>query len=121
MQGLLFLAFIALGCLFAHIGLWHFFLAPDADRSLGAIVWFLFCVSPLLASLPGLYLGRVLSTFFLCMASLLYFTHGVVVAFVGPMAFWGWLEIVFALWLCTSTALLVRRLREAEPDRWRTK
>ncbi len=82
------------------------------------IIWFIVQILPLLVTLPGLITGQVRSTFVLCLVSLLYFIHGVLLAFESENVIFGWMEIVFALGLCGSTAMLVRKLREADPARW---
>lgn len=88
------------------------------------IVWFIVQILPLLVTLPGLITGQVRSTFVLCLVSLLYFIHGVLLAFEpgGQVdlsnALMGTIEIIFALGLCGSTAMLVRKFREADPARW---
>lgn len=113
MQGWLFLSYVALGSLFALTGLRQFFIAPLAD--VGAnVIWFAIQVAPLILTLPGVLAGTIRSTFLLCLGSLLYFIHGVVVVYDGSLVLIGWFEIFFSLTLCGATAYLVRKLREAE-------
>lgn len=111
MQGWLLSSFICLGSLIALTGLKQFLLAPVTDP-LPNTLWFIAQILPLLAPLPGLMSGSIRATFVLCMASLLYFMHGVVVCFEPGMVLYGSSEIVFSLGLCATTAILVRRLRE---------
>ena len=113
MSGLLFLAFALLGSLIALTGLRQFFMQP-LDNPTVNLVWFLLQIAPLLATLPGLMRGGLRSTFFLCLASLLYFTHGVLIAFDADTALLGATEIITSLALCAVTAYMVRRMREAQ-------
>ncbi|NKC01057.1 MAG: DUF2069 domain-containing protein [Pseudomonadales bacterium] len=113
MQGWLFLSYVALGSLFALTGLRQFFIAPLADLGPN-VIWFAIQVAPLVLTLPGMLAGTIRSTFLLCLGSLLYFVHGVVVVYDGGLVVIGSFEIAFALTLCGTTAFLVRKLREAE-------
>ena len=113
MQGWLFLSYFALGSLFALTGLRQFFITPLPDVGPN-IIWFAIQVAPLLPTLPGMLAGTIRSICLLCLGSLLYFVHGVVVVYDGSLVLVGSLEIVFALILCGATAFLVRKLREAE-------
>ena len=65
-------------------------------------------------TLPGLLHLKIRSTFMLCMVSLLYFIHGVLIVFDPPTRILGMFEIGFALSLCGVTAWMVRQLREQE-------
>ena len=113
LQGWLFLSFGCVGSLFALTGLRQFFIAPLPDTGPN-ILWFAIQVAPLVLTLPGLMSGTIRTTFLLCLASMLYFVHGVIVVYDGSLVILGWIEIVFALALCGNTSMLVRRLREAE-------
>ncbi len=113
MQGWLFITYICIGSLFALTGLRQFFVSPLPDAGPN-LLWFFAQVAPLLLPLPGLLRGSIRSTFLLCLGSLLYFVHGVVVTYDGTMAWMGAFEIGFAVALCAVTAFLVRKMREAE-------
>ena len=113
MKGWLFIALILLGSLVALTGLRQFFIEPLPTTSVN-VTWFVIQLLPLLAPLPGLLRLRLQSTFVLCMTSTLYFIHGVLLAFDVNMRVFGSFEIFFALALCATTALLVRKIRESE-------
>ena len=99
-----------MGSLVAMTGLRQFLF--DALESSGPnVAWFIVQVIPLLVPLPGLLSGRILATFTVCMASLLYFVHGVMAAFDPNFLVYGLFEIGFALGLCASTSMLLRKLR----------
>ena len=82
------------------------------------MIWFVIQILPLLVCLPALIRGSVVGTFLLCLLSLLYLVHGVILAFEGTWIALGLFEVFFALGLCATTAILVRKLREADPARW---
>ena len=113
MKGWLFIALLLLGSLVALTGLRQFFLEPLASTGTN-IAWFIIQLLPLLVPLPGLMRVQLRSTFILCMTSLLYFIHGTLIVFDADKQLLGGFEIVFALGLCAVTALLVRKIREAE-------
>ena len=113
MKGWLFVSFLLLGSLVAMTGLRQFFIEPLPTPGVN-LVWFLMQLSPLLIPLPGLIRGTLRSTFTICITSLLYFIHGVLMAFDPNMMVFGGFEIAFSLGLCAVTALLVRNMREAE-------
>lgn len=113
MQGWLFITYICVGSLFALTGMRQFFIAPLPDVGPN-LLWFAVQVAPLLLPLPGLLSGSIRPTFLLCLGSLLYFVHGVVVTYEGSLAWLGAFEIGFSVALCATTALLVRKMREAE-------
>ena len=113
MKGWLFIALLLLGSLVALTGLRQFFLEPLASTGTN-IAWFIIQLLPLLVPLPGLLRVQLRSTFVLCITSLLYFIHGVLIAFDPDKQLLGGFEIVFALGLCAVTTLLVRKIREAE-------
>ena len=100
------------GSLFALTGLRQFFLEPLGDAGAN-LVWFLLQVLPLVLPLAGVIRGGLRSTFFLCMASTLYFIHGVLIVFDAGYHLLGASEILFALGLCAVTAMMVRRMRES--------
>ena len=89
----------------------QFFLQPLGDGGAN-LVWFVLQVLPLLLPLIGVIRGGLRSTFFLCMASTLYFIHGVLIAFDAGYRLLGASEITFALVLCAATAMMIRRMRE---------
>ena len=111
MQGWLFLSLLTTGSLFAITGLRQFFLSPWSDPTVN-FIWFLVQVSPLLLTLPGLLRGNVRSTFILCLASLLFFAHGILIVFENAAL--AAAEVVCALALCGTTTMLVRKLRETQ-------
>ena len=115
MKGWLFVALLLVGSLFSLTGLRQFFIEPLPTTGVN-VVWFIIQLLPLLLPLPGLLRGNLRSTFFLCMTSTLYFIHGVLVVFEPSMRVFGSFEIIFSLGLCATTALLVRKIREAQAN-----
>ncbi len=118
MKGWLFSVLVATGSIFALLGLQQFFIDPlsAGAASVANITWFALQVAPLLIPLIGTLRRNIRATFVLCLASLLYFAHGVVVAYVGQHRLIGVLEIVFALTLCLATTMLVRALAAGETN-----
>ena len=112
MQGWIFSTYVAMGSLISLTGLRQIFIQPLPDTWLN-LIWFVIQILPLLLLLPGLMSGSLRSTFLLCLASLLYFIHGVMACFDPAIRILGAVEIVFSLALCATTAFLVRRMREA--------
>ncbi len=117
MGGWLFLSFVGLGSLIGLTGIRQLLLEPLPSPGFN-VVWFGLQVLPLLVCLPSLLRGEVIGTFLLSLLSLLYVVHGVMLAFEGTWLALGLIEVFFALGLCGSTAVLVRKLREADPTRW---
>ena len=113
LQGWIFLSLILIGSLVAVTGLRQFIFDPIANAGTNA-AWFVVQLIPLLVPLPGLLRGHLTSTFILCLASLLYFIHGVMLAFDPDLAWLGYAELMFALGLTIITSLLTRRIRENE-------
>ncbi len=113
MKGWLFLSLMMVGSLFAMTGLRQFFIEPLDDAGVNA-AWFVIQLLPLLLPLPGLLRGNLRPVFFMCMSSMLYFIHGVLVVSDPDMQLFGIFEILFALGLCAATAILVRKIREHE-------
>ena len=113
MQGWLFLSYACVGSLFALTGLRQFFVSPLPDAGPN-VLWFAIQVAPLVLTLPGLLSGTIRTTFILCLCSMLYFVHAVIVIYDGSLVGLGWAELVFALGLCGATTMVVRKLREAE-------
>lgn len=83
------------------------------DEQTSNYIWFAVQTLPLLAPLPGLLLGSLRATFAICIMSNLYFIHGVLALFENKLVY-GALEIVFALSLCVVSAIIVRKIREAQ-------
>ena len=115
MRGWLFIALLCIGSLFSITGLRQFFVHPLPDVGPN-VLWFAIQVAPLVVLLPGLLRSSVMSTFLICLASMLYFIHGIVVVYEGSLVILGSFEIFFATALCAVTAYIVRRLREAEAN-----
>lgn len=113
MKGWLFIALLLVGSLVALTGLRQFFVEP-LDGTLTNAVWFVLQLLPLLLPLPGLLRLKLRSTFVMCMTSMLYFIHGVLLVFDPAMRLMGAFEIAFSLGLSAATAILVRKIREHE-------
>ena len=113
LRGWMFVVWLLSGSLFALTGLRQFFVEPLAGAAVN-LVWFTLQMLPLLLPLPGVLRFQVRATFFLCMASLLYFVHGVYVVSDPKLTLLGIFEIGFALGLCAVSAYVVRKLREIE-------
>lgn len=111
MQGWLFLTFIMIGSLIGVTGLRQFLLDPIPEASVNA-VWFVLQIMPLLLCIPSALRGQLKGMFFLCLVSILYFIHGVLIIFDPALFYWAAAELFFALGLCGITALYVRKLRE---------
>ena len=111
MQGWLFLTFIMIGSLIGVTGLRQFFIEPLPTTALTA-TWFFLQILPLLVCLPSALRGHLKGMFFLCLISILYFVHGVLIVFDPALFYWAVAELFFALSLCAITALYVRKLRE---------
>ncbi len=116
-SGWLLSSFICLGSVIGLLGMRQLVLSTDGSMG-QSVIWFIMQILPLLVTLPGLISSQVRATFILCLASLLYFIHGVLVAFEPGNLVFGLLIIGFSLGLCGSTAALVRAWREADPARW---
>ncbi len=110
-RGLLFLCLPLIGSLVGIIGLRQFFVSPLSDPGVN-LVWFIIQMLPLLVPLPGLLRLKVNSTFLLCMGSLLYFVHGILLLFEPELKLFGAFEVLFSVLLCGCSAYLVRQLRE---------
>ena len=111
MQGWLFLTFIMMGSLIGVTGLRQFIVDPIPVASVNAI-WFFLQILPLLLCLPSAMQGKLKGMFFLCLVSILYFVHGILIIFDPSLFYWAVAELFFALALCVITALYVRKLRE---------
>ena len=110
---LLVLSLIAMGSLVGVTGMRQFFFDPIDNAGTNA-AWFVVQLIPLLVPLPGFLRGGLTSTFILCLASMLYFIHGVMLAFHPDLAWLGYAEVFFALALTFTTALLTRKIREQQ-------
>ncbi len=115
MKGWLFLSLMMVGSLFAMTGLRQFFIEPLDDAGVNA-AWFIIQLLPLLLPLPGVLRSSLRPVFFMCMSSMLYFIHGVLVVSDPEMLLFGVFEILFALGLCASTAIMVRKIREHQAE-----
>ena len=115
MQGWLFLSYACVGSLFALTGLRQFFVTPLPDTGPN-LLWFAIQVAPLVLTLPGLMQETIRTTFILCLSSMLYFVHAVIMIYDGSLVVLGWAELIFSLGLCGATTMLVRHLREVEAD-----
>ena len=115
MKGWLFIALLLVGSLVALTGLRQFFVEP-LDGTLPNLIWFVLQLLPLLLPLPGLLHVKLRSTFVMCMTSMLYFIHGVLLVFDPAMRLMGAFEIAFSLGLSATTAILVRMIREQEAN-----
>ena len=112
LRGWLFVALLLIGSLVALTGLRQFFIEPLATTS-SNVIWFVVQLLPLLLPLPGVLLLHLRAVFMLCLATMLYFIHGVYVVSDPKLAVVGGVEIGCALVLCAVSALMVRKLREA--------
>jgi len=110
-KGGLFLTLVAMGCLVALTGLRQFSIQP-LGNTVPNIAWFVIQLLPLLLPLPGVLRAELRPTFILCLASTLYFVHGVYAVVDPQLALVGAFEIAFSLVLCAVTAFMVRRMRE---------
>ena len=113
LQGWVFLSLIAMGSLVGVTGMRQFFFDPIDNAGTNA-AWFVVQLIPLLVPLPGFLRGGLTSTFILCLASMLYFIHGVMLAFHPDLAWLGYAEVFFALGLTFTTALLTRKIRQQQ-------
>ena len=116
MRGWLFACLILTGSLVALTGLRQFFIEPLASTS-SNVIWFVLQLLPLLLPLPGVLRLHLKPTFMLCLATMLYFIHGVYVISDPKLTLLGGFEIGFALALCAVTAWMVRSMREAAAQR----
>ncbi|MEM7100706.1 MAG: DUF2069 domain-containing protein [Pseudomonadota bacterium] len=110
-QGWLFLSLVMMGSLVAVTGLRQLFFDPIPSTGTN-IAWFIVQLIPLLVPLPGFLRGSLTSTFILCLASLLYFIHGVMLAFDPELSLLGICEVFFAVGLTGTTTMVTRKLRE---------
>lgn len=113
MKGLIFLNFLWSGSLVALTGLRQFFVDPIPSTTLN-LVWFCIQVLPLALTLPSLISGSVKGVLFLCLASMLYFVHGVMAAMVPLTYALGIAEIAFSLMLCLCSAVFIKQRRLLE-------
>ena len=110
-QGWIFLSLIMMGSIVAVTGLRQFFFDPISSTGTN-IAWFILQLIPLLVPLPGFLRGNLTSTFILCLASLLYFIHGVMLALDPELSLLGICELFFAIGLTGTTTMVTRKIRE---------
>lgn len=113
MKGLLFLCLVFTGSIVALTGLRQFFIDPFSTTQAN-IAWFVIQLVPLLMPLPAVLAGSYRGIFVLCLASMLYFIHGVIIAFDAGMQLLAGGEIFCSLALCAVSAIYVRKAREIE-------
>jgi uncharacterized membrane protein len=96
--------------LFAIVLLWTLWLAPSTQYPLplAAAIGLL----PLVLPLRGTIKFKHRSIFWLSLASLIYFFHGIGVIASNPMLFWpALLEVIVSLILCTGAWMAMRALK----------
>ena len=104
-------------CLFLLLVGWNAWLAPSAYFPVALVL--LVMVTPLLVPLRGLLHGKPYTYAWTSLLALLYFTHGVVEAYVNPAErLYASAEIILALALFSAAVLYARwRSRETAPNR----
>ena len=107
----LFASYISLGSLIGLFGVNTFFVEPAASQATQFAIFAAYTL-PIVVCLPGLIRLGLVSTFCLCMLTMVFFTQGVVLAYEEPASLFAWAEIVLSLALCTTTAFLLRHIRE---------
>ena len=110
MQGWIFLTLVAIGSLFSLTALRQLFLDP-LDNPVSNWIWLALQVAPLLALLPGVLKANQNTYFFTICVAMLYFVHGVMVAWTPELRWFGFAEIGFALALTAVATYVLRRLR----------
>ena len=113
MRGWLFLALLLAGSLFALTGLRQFFIEPLASTTPN-LIWFSIQVLPLVLVLPGFMRMHTRSAFYMILAAMLYFIHGVVEAATAEMRLLAAFEIGFSVALMAIATWLLRQLRERD-------
>ncbi len=102
-------------CLFVLLVAWNVWLAPSAYFPVALVL--LVMVSPLLLPLRGLLHGRPYTHMWASLLALLYFTHGLMEAYVNPAErFYAVTEVLLAVGLF-SAAVLYARWRSREIKR----
>jgi uncharacterized membrane protein len=113
MRGRLFVALLLAGSLFALTGLRQIFIEPLASTGTN-IIWFIVQVSPLLLVLPGFLRMQTRSAFYMILAAMLYFIHGVLEAATPEHRLLAGLEIVVSVALMGIATWVLRQLRERD-------
>lgn len=113
MRGWQFIALLLAGSLFALTGLRQFFIEP-LETTLPNLVWFALQVLPLVVVLPGFLALRTRSAFYLILAAMLYFIHGVLEASTPEMRLLAGVEIAISVALIGISTWMLRRLRERD-------
>jgi len=113
MRGWLFVALLLAGSLFALTGLRQFFVEPLASSSTN-FIWFIIQVLPLVVVLPGFLRLQTRSAFYMILAAILYFIHGVLEAATPEHRLLAGAEIVVSVALTAIATWMLRRLRERD-------
>lgn len=117
MRGWLFIILLLAGSLFALTGLRQFFIEPLAG-SVTNTIWFIVQVLPLLLVIPGMLSLNTRSAFYMILAAMLYFIHGVLEAATPEQRTLALVEIVLSVALITIATWMLRRLRERDAARF---
>jgi len=115
-SALRFALLIWLGSLFALLGLERFVFDPLPSVT-ATIAVFVVKALPILMCAPLAVRRPARGAFWVSLASMLYFTDGVVAAFVPERRLFGAIEIVFALGTFVTALLLMRETRPDAGDR----
>lgn len=113
MRGWLFIALLLAGSLFALTGLRQFFIEP-LENTLPNLIWFTLQVLPLVLVLPGFLRLRTRSAFYMILAAMLYFIHGVLEASTPELRLLAGVEIAISVALIGIATWMLRRLRERD-------
>ncbi|MBX3705876.1 MAG: DUF2069 domain-containing protein [Pseudomonadales bacterium] len=108
LKGIVLLALMLIGSLFALTGLRQFFVEPLANP-LPNTLWFVLQVAPLLVVLPGVLRGSGRGFFYAMLAAMLYFIHGVMQAAtpgLRTLALW---EVGFSVALIATGWVAMKR------------
>ncbi len=113
MRGWLFIALLLAGSLFALTGLRQFFIEPLAT-TIPNVIWFVVQVLPLLVVLPGFLKLSTRSAFYMILAAMLYFIHGILEAATPEHRLFAGVEIAVSVGLICIATWMLRRLRERD-------
>jgi len=113
MRGWLFVSLILAGSLFALTGLRQFFIEPLASSSTN-FIWFVIQVLPLIVVLPGFLRLQTRSAFYMILAAMLYFIHGVLEAATPEHRLLAGAEIITSVGLTAIATWMLRQLRERD-------
>jgi len=113
MRGWLFVALLLAGSLFALTGLRQFFVEPLASSSTN-FIWFIIQVLPLVVVLPGFLRLQTRSAFYMILAAILYFIHGVLEAATPELRLLAGAEIIASVGLTAIATWMLRQLRERD-------